>query len=519
VIHPFLFGTFPILALYARNVREIPPGELIGPVAMMLAGTFLAWLILAALLRSGQRAGILVSLGMVLFHGGSRLPQLVDDRLTALSRNWVATTVRVPPLLTITLALAAVLALGCLLTSRLKRPESITRVLNLFAIVLTALPVFDAVRAGPSLARPARAASPAAIVPGPSRLPDIYYIILDGYARSDVMKRLFDFDNSPFLERLENKGFYVARDSTSNYCQTPLSLSSSLNMSYLDEMVKGLENDQTALRDLLARNALVETLRPLGYKFVTFATGFEPTELTGADDYVSPDYHFTEFQRILIDQTVLWALLPDPSRHDMFAQARRRVLHMLDKLPEIAADRAPTFTLVHCLCPHPPFLFDEDGEDVSRRDLRYYLSDGMRYQGKTSEPGVYVRGYRGQAVYITRQIEQAFDRILANSKEPPILILQSDHGSGLRLDMQSKEKTDLNERMSILNAYYFPDRKYDRLHRDITPVNSFRVVLDTYFGGQLGLLPDRSYFSTWDEPYGFMDVTEQVRPRDDETAR
>ena len=38
----------------------------------------------------------------------------------------------------------------------------------------------------------------------------------------------------PFLKRLEQKGFYVARRSTANYCQTPLSLSSSLNAVYLN---------------------------------------------------------------------------------------------------------------------------------------------------------------------------------------------------------------------------------------------------------------------------------------------
>jgi hypothetical protein len=73
--------------------------------------------------------------------------------------------------------------------------------------------------------------------------------------------------------------------------------------------------------------------------------------------------------------------------------------------------------------------------------------------------------------------------------------------------------------MSILNAYFFPDRKYDGLYPDITPVNSFRVVLDTFFGARLGLLPDKSYFSTWGEPYRFMDVTDEVRPRDNAAAR
>ena len=90
------------------------------------------------------------------------------------------------------------------------------------------------------------------------------------------------------------------------------------------------------------------------------------------------------------------------------------------------------------------------------------------------------------------------------------MILQSDHGSGLRLDMESHEKTDLHERMSILNAYYFPGRSYQGLYPEITPVNTFRVVLNTFFGAGLELLPDRNYFSTWSQPYQFVDVTGSV---------
>src|SRR5438552_8790363 len=107
------------------------------------------------------------------------------------------------------------------------------------------------------------------------------------------------------------------------------------------------------------------------------------------------------------------------------------------------------------------------------------------------------------------------DGILANSSEPPIIILQSDHGSGMGLSTQSAEHTDLRERMSILNAYYLPGPGRAALYQGISPVNSFRVVFNAYFGAGLDLLPDRSYFSTWDDPFQFIDVTDRVRPAAD----
>ncbi len=84
--------------------------------------------------------------------------------------------------------------------------------------------------------------------------------------------------------------------------------------------------------------------------------------------------------------------------------------------------------------------------------------------------------------------------------------------------MNNVANTDLKERMSILNAYYFPGQKYQGLYGRISPVNSFRVVLNTYFGATLELLPDRSFFSTWTDPYRFIDVTDAVRTPDDRPA-
>ncbi len=83
-----------------------------------------------------------------------------------------------------------------------------------------------------------------------SQPPDIYYIILDGYGRSDVLKNEYDYDNSDFLNGLRGLGFYVADCSQSNYAQTQISLASSLNFNYLDALsdhfVRGSE-DRTGL--------------------------------------------------------------------------------------------------------------------------------------------------------------------------------------------------------------------------------------------------------------------------------
>jgi len=95
-------------------------------------------------------------------------------------------------------------------------------------------------------------------------------------------------------------------------------------------------------------------------------------------------------------------------------------------------------------------------------------------------------------------------------RELLIIILQGDHGPGAFYNMLELDNSCVYERFSILNAYYFPNGDYQLLYPSVTPVNSFRVVLNRYFGAQLDLLEDRSYYASWSSPYLFTDVTDQI---------
>ena len=130
--------------------------------------------------------------------------------------------------------------------------------------------------------------------------------------------------------------------------------------------------------------------------------------------------------------------MPDPRWQDQFQLARERILYLLDHLPDVARDPAPTFTFAHLLCPHPPFVFGEDGEDVGHEHRIYALTDGIAGRPLPG-PEEFRRGYRDQAAFITRRIQETIDRILAESPEPPIIIVQSDHGSELNLDMKTSD--------------------------------------------------------------------------------
>jgi hypothetical protein len=530
VLHPFLIGLFPTLFLYAHNMHETALAELLAPSAVVFAVTLCAWGILRLLFKSPEKAGLVVSLFLILFFSAAVFKEWLDDSLTWITSFWIVRAWSLDPRPAMALQLALFVGLTVLIVWKLKKPGGLTAVANMFSLVLIGLPTATVLSAllHPSAASaqghtPPTKRAPAVVETWPMTVykPDIYYIILDGYARSDVMKELYGFDNEPFLSRLETNGFTVARSSHANYCQTPLCVASALNCRYLDPARDGSEPLEKSIKEMIGNNTVVNTLKKFGYKFVTFSTGFEQTEHPEADVYLTPNPQLSEFQMMLLSTTPLANTLGHPSEINPYLLSRKRTLYLLDKLPEIAQMPGPTFTFAHIVCPHPPFIFGEHGEDVSPYGKLYHLTDGNLFAAFYGDRNQYIKGYRNQATFITAQMELMINRILASSPQPPIIILQSDHGSGLGLDISSVDRSDVHERMSILNAYYLPEGEGAPIYETITPVNSFRIVLNKYFGAHLALLDDKSFYSTWEEPLNFTDVTDRVDAADERgsTAR
>jgi hypothetical protein len=56
-----------------------------------------------------------------------------------------------------------------------------------------------------------------------------------------------------------------------------------------------------------------------------------------------------------------------------------------------------------------------------------------------------------------------------------------------------------------------PDVVKAKLYPGISPVNSFRVLFNAYFGADYRLLPDRNYYSNYATPYEYT-VVEDSNP-------
>jgi hypothetical protein len=229
----------------------------------------------------------------------------------------------------------------------------------------------------------------------------------------------------------------------------------------------------------------------MGYHVVAFETGYDWTEFRNADYFfAAPKQGLSGFESLVLRDSAA-VILDDLGVFDSFHftpedQKRNLILYVLDKMKSLPEIPGPKFVFIHLVIPHQPFVFGPNGEAlvVAQRSLnadKYY------------SPADYLRGYGNQVRFISSQIPNLMKTILENSSTPPIVIIHGDHGPA-----QLEEEN----RMGILNAYYFPERK-DALYSTITPVNTFRTVFNTFFGTHLELLPDTSYYSKYSTPYAF----------------
>ena len=512
VLHPPALGLFFVLAFYTASMRHFPIRVIWLPVAAVLAGIPGLWALLYLLTRNGRKSGMLTSLVVVMFFGYGYILEPIERSggIHFAVFGWRASTNTV-----LFPAWALILLAGLWLVRRRKGSlEAPTRLLNIFAacLVLTSAGtiVIRALRS-----RPAGEwrREPGSIDPGPPQsLPNVCYIIPDGYGRADVLRDLYGLDTEPFLDYLAGKGFYVAARARANYCQTFLSQASTLNMRYLDELARRLGpdcDDRRPLLDMVHESEVGRLLHQCGYQMVHFDSGYAGTSAFHNSSLIGSGPCLGEFPEALLDHTMIVPILRKISDFRRPRSHRQRIRYALDGIPDaLDADR-PVFVYAHILSPHPPFVFAADGSPRTP-SYRYQLSDGSHIVGRYISAEEYKRQYSAQVQFLAGKLRGLIDRILAKAGRPTIILIQADHGPGMLWDWDDVTRSDARERLGILSAYYFPDGDYSSLRPEITPVNTFRVILNQYLGGRYRLLPDKAYMSTWDRPYDLSEAAEPV---------
>lgn len=497
-IHPPFFALHAPLAVYAANVSLIAWPAVLQPSAYLLVATAILWTVVALVVRSWTLGAAATSAAVFATFAYGPLANLFGLTGTGV---WGVT------------AWAFFSAMAGWAVLRLaRRFSSTTTLLNVAGVAMCGLALASVIATHWAIRAQVRPRiGPGATLAQPERLPDIVLIVLDGYGRTDTFERLYGFSDKPFIDALRERGFYVADQARSNYSQTELSIASSLNLAFVQDLIPdtlSMEEARGVLDALIQDSEVARRLREKGYKTVAVTTGFPALRFENADLVLGSEGGDELYLDALLEKTPFRR--SEASMESQFDQRRRLLKAGFANLGELATpSAAPRFIIAHILAPHPPFVFDAKGNEA-RPKGPFGLWDGNHYLATISDAATYRSGYREQARFIATQTLATIDRLLAHSSRPPIIVLQGDHGPKSRLNQDKLEGSDLGEAYGILNAYLVPEAARSQLDPTITPVNSWRVILGSLLGTPMQRLPDRSYYATWSKPLAFVDVTDRL---------
>ncbi len=483
VAHPILFAAYPLLSLFEHNQSEIELGVLWRPLAICVASAAALYLVFMLVLKSATKAGSLASVVVAaFFYYGLFSPG-----------KWFL-------LFWVGLVVVGVVALVRV------RGElvNLTLILSVGAAVLALVPAVK-IAAYQVHHRPIATSDPrlwpmrldTPVLPTAARRPDIYFIVPDDYARIDVLTRYFRYDDAGFVRELTRRGFVISQQARSPYSDSEMNIAPALNMNYLSQLpiiLGKTSQDVRPVRRLIADNRAARLLRSLGYRYVHLDT--DEVTFPAGNPHISLLATPDSFPSLWLRQTVLRVLggklgFSDTAADERFRKSIRSTFSQLEAEPR---DPGPKFVLFHTLLPHDPYIFGAQGQSVTfpdRSDEALGSKLGMSY-------------YLSQLRYLNRKLLEVVDAILAQSKVPPVIIIQSDEGFQANPDTFG-EAAMQQVRVKGLIALYLPGVNGTRVPQPPNIVNTLRFVFNRFFGTHYRLLRSASY-PELDLPYQFKEM-------------
>ncbi len=529
---PFLVAIYPVVAAYVQNQNQLTPSQIIWPlgVNLILASivTYLAWL----LFRKVNQAAIFSS--GILFVTLLFMPfrDIVVGRMRFYRLGW-------GQLLTVHAVFFYAIIILIALYMILKRADiswrKPTELVIVLYVALLCGNVYMVIQYQIANARfdklPLNSPLAKAQPKTSASKPDIYYIILDRYASQETLSTQYGFDNKDFLGYLSGKGFTLANGNAThaNYPFTIQSLSSSLNGQYLPNLSASDQNSVTStkhLQDMIAQNGAAAFAKKQGYSFTQLGSWWDPTRnnpyadasLKSPHEIVVFGFHIniSEYNGILLRQSVLQTVIGADIKVGKFTILGTTTipsenihaqsgLYELSQLKNIAADKntaQPKLVFAHILLPHPPYVFDADGNKPS-----------------TKKKQTTKQLYLGQMAYTNKRIKDVVQSLTADPSRQPVILLQADEGPYPKrfqdhqatFDWHKATAKEKQEKTGVLSAYYLPGVDASVVYPGISPVNSFRLVFNSYFGTNLPYLEDKHYIDNAARPYKFIDLTSELK--------
>ncbi len=324
------------------------------------------------------------------------------------------------------------------------------------------------------------------------RDPDVYWVVLDGYPRVDVLREFFDFDNTPFLAALKALNFAISDRALASFPETIFSISSTLSLGFL---VRGtgssIRMPPLAVLYPVVRgeNTVVNTVRATGYRYIHFQNGYDNLTQCPVDGAIcikgnvssgGGKLRLDEFDIAILSRTPLieamsaFGDVENPAGDSSFV--RGAVHDLTDRLSMVQQYGKPFFLYAHILAPHPPIRFRRDCS------IKAAAPDLLTWDPKDKP------AFLEQIVCVNNEA-MALAAAIVHSDPEAIIVLQSDHGTAFRGQFQKSfdawDSLDLKERFGALNAIRMPEACAHQAEGTVDLVNTFSRVLNCIADGSL----------------------------------
>ena len=425
------------------------------------------------------------------------------------------------------LAWVLVLIVGASVAYRLTSRPRLMKAGFLFSLTMAVLPLIQyGVATVSSGTQPGTKLDTANIDQWESK-PDIYYLVLDGLGRADVLNKIYGIDISGFTDTLREERFVVADRALSPHPMTWLSVPAVLDQEYQaypGPRGRPATHSQTN-RIMSGDSQTHQELVGQGYRFVIATEGGGPfcdldlspiqelaTCLVKGDSlsaavrerlaWMTPLYGLSNrgllpqvVTRWLAAEDLRWTDRKRPSGTFMVDDVLGTVNSVKEKHSLV-----PVFVLAHMMYPHPPYTLDSDCGPSSHETFR-----------PSVDAWDDLTGMRMGIDCTQKQILSLIDSIGRDA----VIVLQSDHGPGHgsllgATTIGDIPTEDLWIRASAFSAVRLPDRCRGQVSDTYAGVNTFRVVFSC-ISGIPRALKQQSSFWAWYDDRAVVDLTDRLR--------
>ena len=448
-----LASVYPVIFTYAQNVSEVDFVEVLSLAVLYPVVGIVLWAVFCLITKSPMRSAFSVFI-LVFFLSNYMLIQNVIQGVFVDLKYW-----HILPL--------CLLVLGHVVYLIFRFEEkNFADIVVVGTLVMAVLLLINVVPAVPTIVQKIASNSKDSTISSDveeSNQPNIYWFVFDECASFPVMEKHYGYTDTTVQDYLTEMGFFISHSSRNESGNTNAVLTNCLNLDYVVNSDMPLSEIETytsnpAMYQLLSENqyqirGVGNTMWLGGVESVTEdggASGGQTVEGISVSEMILQNSVIAPF--MVFDGTAETKLILDSYAY-------------LQDSENIEPNTA-TFTLCYLCTPHQPFLFDENGDNVSVANYNNW--DDPQY-------------YLGQYIFTMKNMCEMVDCILENDSDS-IIVIQSDHGPRFKAGMTFEEQTN------VLNAVYYRGEDMSQIDGK-SSVNTFRLIFSKLFDVDLKEVP------------------------------